>query len=65
MRDSISVQVDTGGALISVTVGYEGGLPQDSMENVPWRRRRGSLGTGLLADPGETKSVHTLTPAAR
>lgn len=63
MRDSISAQVDTGGALVSV--GYEGGLPQDSMENVPWRRRRGSLGTGLLADPGETKSVHTLTPAAR
>lgn len=38
MRDSISVQVDTRGALISVTVGYKGGLPQDSMENVPWRR---------------------------
>lgn len=25
----------------------------------------GSLGTELLADPGETRSVHTLTPAAR
>lgn len=52
MRDSINVQVHTRGALISVTVGYKGGLPQDSMENVPQRRWRGSPGTGLLADPG-------------